>query len=107
MVLLEMSIVPMGLGESVSTYVAECVDLIDQSGLDYELHAMGTIVEGELPEVLQLMQRCMEKMSEHADRVTCTAKLDYRRGQSGRIAAKVDHVEQRLGKKIKRKPQQR
>ena len=52
MVLLEMSIVPMGVGESVSQYVAECVDLVDQSGLDYEVHSMGTIVEGELDEVL-------------------------------------------------------
>ena len=58
MVLLEMSITPLGVGESVSAYVAECVDLIDRSGLDYELHAMGTIVEGELDQVLELM-RCV------------------------------------------------
>lgn len=41
MVLLEMSITPLGKGESVSQYVAECVELVEQSGLDYELHAMG------------------------------------------------------------------
>ncbi len=57
MVLLEMSIVPMGKGESVSAYVAQCVEVIDQSGLDYELHSMGTIVEGELDQVLALMQQ--------------------------------------------------
>ena len=102
MVLLEMSIVPMSLGDSISQYVAECVDLVDQSGLEYELHAMGTIVEGELPEVMQLMQRCIEKMAEHSDRVTCTAKLDFRRGKQGRLTAKVDSVEQKLGRKIKR-----
>jgi uncharacterized protein YqgV (UPF0045/DUF77 family) len=39
-----MSIVPLGQGESVSQYVAECVDIVDRSGLNYELHAMGTIV---------------------------------------------------------------
>jgi len=102
MVLLEMSIVPMGLGDSVSQFVAECVDLVDQSGLDYELHSMGTIVEGELPEVLLLMQSCIEKMAQHSDRVTCSAKLDYRRNQSGRLTAKVDSVEQKLGRKVKR-----
>ena len=100
MVLLEMSIVPMGVGDSVSQYVAECVDLVDQSGLDYELHSMGTIVEGELSDVLALMQRCIEKMAEHSDRVTCAAKLDFRRGQSGRITAKVKSVEEKLGRKI-------
>lgn len=102
MVLLEMSIVPMGKGESVSRYVAQCVDLVDQSGLDYHLHAMGTVVEGELPEVLALMQQCIEKLAEHSDRVTCAAKLDYRRGQQGRLTAKVDSVEKKLGRQVKR-----
>ena len=102
MVLLEMSVVPMGKGESVSQYVAECVDLVDQSGLDYRLHAMGTVVEGELADVVALMQRCIEKMAEHTDRVSCTAKLDYRKGKQGRLSAKVDSVEQKLGRGIKR-----
>lgn len=100
MVLLEMSIVPMGVGDSVSQYVAECVDLVDQSGLEYELHSMGTIVEGELPAVMELMQRCIEKMTEHSDRVTCAAKLDFRRGQSGRLTTKVASVEQKLGRQV-------
>ncbi len=102
MVLLEMSIVPLGCGESVSQYVAECVDLVDQSGLDYELHSMGTIVEGELPAVLALMQSCIEKMAEHSDRVSCSAKLDFRRGKQGRLSAKVDSVEQKLGRQLRR-----
>jgi len=102
MVLLEMSIVPLGVGQSVSQQVAECVDLVDRSGLDYELHAMGTIVEGELPEVLALMQRCIEQLAQHSDRVTCTAKLDLRRGASGRLRSKVDSVEQKLGRQVRR-----
>lgn len=102
MVLLEMSIVPMGVGESVSQYVAECVDLVDKSGLAYEVHSMGTIVEGELDEVIDLMRACIERMAKHYDRVTCSAKLDYRRGKSGRLTGKVDSVEQKLGRSIKR-----
>lgn len=100
MVLLEMSIVPLGVGASVSQYVAACLDIVDRSGLDYELHSMGTIVEGELPAVLALMQQCIEKMTEHSDRVTCSAKLDFRRGQSGRLQAKVASVEAKLGRKL-------
>jgi uncharacterized protein (TIGR00106 family) len=102
MVLLEMSIVPMGVGESVSKYVAECVDLIDKSGLEYEVHSMGTIIEGELDDVVVLMKKCIEKMAEHSDRVTCAAKLDYRRGKSGRLTAKIDSVEKELGRSVKR-----
>jgi uncharacterized protein (TIGR00106 family) len=102
MVLLEMSITPLGKGESVSQYVAECVDIIDRSGLSYELHAMGTIVEGELEEVLQLMQRCIEQVATHSDRVTCAAKLDFRRGAAGRIQSKVASVEAKLGRVIQK-----
>lgn len=102
MVLLEMSITPLGVGESVSEYVAECVDLVDQSGLDYELHAMGTIVEGELGEVLDLMRRCIEKTAEHADRVTCAAKIDYRPGPSGRLKSKIASVENKLGRAVRK-----
>jgi uncharacterized protein (TIGR00106 family) len=102
MVLLEMSITPLGKGESVSQYVAECVELIDASGLDYELHAMGTIVEGELAAVLDLMRRCIEQVATHSDRVTCAAKLDFRRGASGRIKSKVVSVEQKLGRSAKK-----
>ncbi|QEG34257.1 MTH1187 family thiamine-binding protein [Bythopirellula goksoeyrii] len=102
MVLLEMSIVPMGSGESVSQYVAQCVDLVDQCGLAYEVHSMGTIVEGELPQVLDLLKQCIEKVAESSNRVTCSAKFDFRRGQSGRISSKVDRVEQQLGRAVRR-----
>lgn len=100
MVLLEMSITPLGKGESVSRYVAECVELIDKSGLDYELHSMGTIVEGELDAVLALMRRCIEQVATHSDRVTCAAKLDFRRGHSGRLKSKVTSVEEKLGRAV-------
>jgi uncharacterized protein (TIGR00106 family) len=102
MVMLEMSIVPLGKGESVSQYVARCVDLVDQSGLDYELHAMGTIVEGDLGQVMQLMQQCIEEVARLSDRVSCTAKIDYRKGVAGGLKAKVASVEQKLGRPVRR-----
>jgi len=101
MALLEMSIVPLGQGESVSQFVARCVDIIDRSGLDYELHAMGTIVEGELPRLLDLLRQCIEEVAKSANRVTCTAKIDYRKGVAGSIRDKVDSVEQKLGRPVR------
>lgn len=102
MVLLEMSVTPLGKGESVSAYVAECADIVDRSGLDYELHAMGTIVEGELDQVLDLLRRCIEQVATRSDRVTCGAKLDFRRGHSGRLKSKVASVEQKLGRSLRK-----
>ncbi|HEV7281587.1 MAG TPA: MTH1187 family thiamine-binding protein [Pirellulaceae bacterium] len=101
MVLLELSVAPLAAGDSVSRQVAKCLAIIDASGLDYELHAMGTIVEGELDEVVELMKRCIEAVAEEHDRVTCTAKLDLRKGMSGRIRGKVTSVERHLGRKLK------
>jgi uncharacterized protein (TIGR00106 family) len=100
MVLLEFSISPLEKGDSVSEYVARSLDLIDKSGLPYQLHAMGTIVEGELSEVLDLMRRCIEAIAADSHRVSCTAKLDYRPGHTGRIKSKVASVEQKLGRKL-------
>ena len=102
MVLLEFSVSPLGVGESVSPYVARCLELVEASGLDYRLHAMGTIVEGELPAVLDLMQRCIEAVAVDCERVTCSAKIDYRRGHRGRLDAKVRSVEKLLGKSLRK-----
>ena len=102
MVLLEFSMSPLSKGESVSEYVARSVEIIDESGLDYELHAMGTIIEGEMDQVLAVLQKCYEAMSEHCDRVSCMAKFDYRKGKSGRLKSKVASVEEKLGKKLGR-----
>jgi uncharacterized protein (TIGR00106 family) len=96
MVLLEFSVSPLGAGESVSGYVARAVELVIASGLDYRLHAMGTIVEGELEPVLDLMRRCIEAVADDCPRVTCSAKLDYRQGARGRLEAKVQSVAEKL-----------
>jgi uncharacterized protein (TIGR00106 family) len=102
MVILEFSVSPLGAGESVSPYVARCLEIVEQSGLDYQLHAMGTLVEGELAAVLDVMRRCIEATAADCDRVTCSAKLDYRRGHAGRLHNKVASVEQKLGRKLKK-----
>ena len=101
MVLMEMSIVPLGAGESVSGYVAKCVDIVDRSGLEYELHAMGTIVEGKLDQVLDLLKQCIEEVAKSANRVICTAKIDYRQGVTGGIQSKINSVQQKLGRPVK------
>ena len=100
MVLLEFSMTPLGKGESVSQYVAKSVEIIDQSGLDYRLNAMGTIVEGEIDEVLAVMKKCLDAMAQNCDRISCSAKLDYRKGHSGRLDAKIKSVESILGREL-------
>ncbi len=102
MALLEFSITPLGVGESVSQYVARAVDIVDKSGLDYRLHAMGTEVEGSLGELLALLGKCIEAVAADCDRVSVSAKLDYRKDHAGALAAKVASVEKRLGRAVKK-----
>jgi uncharacterized protein (TIGR00106 family) len=100
-VLLEFSMTPLGKGESVSEYVARSLEIIDRSGLPYQLNAMGTILEGEWDQVIGVVGQCLERMSRDCDRVTCTIKFDWRRGATGTLQGKIDSVEKRLGRKLK------
>jgi uncharacterized protein (TIGR00106 family) len=108
MVLLEFSVAPLEKGQSVSDYVARSLKIVAESGLDYRLHAMGTIVEGELAQVLDVLRRCVEALAVDCERITCTAKLDYRQGYSGRLDSKVQSVQEKLDRPLKtlgREPQ--
>lgn len=102
MVLLEFSMFPLGKGESVSPFVAKSLEIVDSSGLDYRCHAMGTVVEGEFDEVMGVVRRCFDEMAAECDRIDCSIKIDYRRGRTGRLEAKVASVEQKLGRPVKK-----
>lgn len=101
MVLLEFSMSPLGKGESVSTYVARSLDIIDKSGVAYRLNPMGTVLEGEWEEVFGVVQQCYERMKKDCNRISCTIKVDYRKGKSGRLDSKVNSVEKKLKRAIK------
>jgi uncharacterized protein (TIGR00106 family) len=102
MVLMEFSLFPLDKGVSLSRYVARSLKIVEQSGLDYRLTAMGTIVEGELEQVLDVMKQCLEAMASDCDRVSCSAKLDYRAGDQRRLEAKVRSVEAKVGHTLKK-----
>ena len=102
MILLEFSMSPLGKGESVGAYVARSLEIVEKSGLDYRLHAMGTILEGEWDEVMAIVKECYEAMRVDCPRISCSIKIDAREGASGRLASKVQSVEKRLGRKLKR-----
>ena len=101
MVLLDFSMTPLGKGESVSTYVARCLEVVAASGLDYRLHAMGTTLEGELDEVLAVVRRCFEVLQPDCERISCSIKIDFRKGPGGRLESKVQKVEALVGHPLK------
>jgi uncharacterized protein (TIGR00106 family) len=62
--LLELSIVPLGRGRSISADVADLVKIIDASGLDYRLTAAGTIIEGAWDQLMNVAKNCHGEMQE-------------------------------------------
>lgn len=102
MILLEFSMSPMDKGESLSLYVSRSLEIVSNSGLDYRLTPMGTILEGEFDEVMGVVKKCYEKMSSDCNRITCSVKIDYRKGAKGRLESKIASVEAKLGKTLKK-----
>ncbi len=101
MVLLEFSMSPLGKGESVGKYVSRSLNIIDKSGVEYRLNPMGTVLEGEWDDVFDVVRQCYEQMKKDCGRISCTMKVDYRKGHTGRLSGKVASVEKRLKKKLK------
>lgn len=101
MVLLDFSMSPLGKGESVGEYVSRSLDVIDRSGVDYRLNPMGTVLEGEWDEVFSVVRKCFERMRKDCKRISCTIKVDYRKGHSGRLSSKVASVEKHLKRKLR------
>jgi uncharacterized protein (TIGR00106 family) len=100
--LIEFSIVPIGASSSVGAKVAEILDIVDSSGLSYKITPMGTIVEGEWDELLQLVKECHMKMMKHEERVLTRIIIDDRKGKTGNIDRKIISVEKRLGRSLKK-----
>lgn len=101
MVLLEFAMSPTGHAGSLAPYVARILDVIDRSGVRYQLTSMGTILEGEWDEVMAVVGACFRALEPDCERIGMNLKVDYRRGADSRMRSKVDAVEQQLGRSLK------
>lgn len=96
-VILDLCLVPLGVGVSVSPYVAECHRVLQEAGLKSQLHAYGTNIEGEWDAVMAAVKRCHERVHAlGAPRITTTIKLGTRTDRGQTMAEKVKSVEDKL-----------
>ncbi|MFC1917161.1 MTH1187 family thiamine-binding protein [Chloroflexota bacterium] len=99
MAIVEVSVVPIGTSTpSVSRYVARAIQILrEQSAVKYELTAMGTIIEGDLEQVMTLVKEMHRSaFNEGVQRVVTTIKIDERRDKPATIDSKVTSVHQKL-----------
>lgn len=78
--------------ESLAPYVARALRIIKDSGLPYELGAMGTVMEGEFDEVMDVVRRCHDELRKDCDRVYMTMAVDSKKSDGGRMIQKVKSV---------------
>lgn len=92
----DICVVPLGVGVSVSKYVAACGPILEAAGLNPKLHGYGTNVEGEWDDVFSAFRRCHEAIhAMGAPRVHTSIKVGTRTDRVQTIADKIDSVERR------------
>jgi uncharacterized protein (TIGR00106 family) len=90
---------PTDKSESKSKEVAEVIRIVRDSGANYQLTAMATIIEtNTLKEALELVEKCYSKLEElGCNRVYATLKFDIRKGHENRLKTKIESVEKHIG----------
>jgi uncharacterized protein (TIGR00106 family) len=96
-VIADFSVVPIGVGVSVSKYVAACQRVLDEMNLKTNLHAYGTNVEGEWEEVFSAIRQCHEAVhGMGAPRISTVIKVGTRIDRDQTMSDKVTSVESKL-----------
>ena len=96
-VMIDLCVVPIGVGVSVSEYVAECERIIEAAGLSAQLHPYGTVIEGEWDAVFEVVKRCHERVhAMGAPRVFTSLKVGTRTDREQSMQDKIDSVRRKL-----------
>jgi len=103
-VLLEFAMFPTSAdgreGAGVSVSVSKIIDMIDRSGVAYQLTPMGTIIETDtIREALDIIERAYEALGD-CERVYSSLKFDIRKGKKNRLKTKIESVEKRLDREV-------
>ena len=96
-VLLDFCVVPLGVGVSVSEYIAACQRVLKEAGLKHEMHMYGTNIEGEWDDVLAAVKKCHEVVHQMgAPRISTSIRLGTRTDREQTMEDKIKSVEQKL-----------
>lgn len=96
-VIADLTVVPIGVGISLSKYVAACERVLEEAKLERRLHAYGTNIEGEWDDVFAAIKRCHEVVHEMgAPRVSTMVKVGTRTDTDQTMDDKVKSVEDKL-----------
>jgi uncharacterized protein (TIGR00106 family) len=105
-VTVDLTVIPIGVGVSLSAYVAACQRVLAEAGLKNQLHANGTDIEGEWDAVFAAIKRCHEVIHDMgAPRISTIIKVGTRTDRDTSLEAKVHSVQAKLAEKPFAEPQ--
>ncbi|MGB7874083.1 MAG: MTH1187 family thiamine-binding protein [Anaerolineales bacterium] len=97
----EFTIIPIGVGVSLSKYVTVCEKILEESGLSYELHANGTNLEGKWDEVMDAIKTCHERLHEMGvPRIATQIKIGTRTDRAQKMTEKIASVREKFENNI-------
>jgi uncharacterized protein (TIGR00106 family) len=96
-VIADLCIVPLGVGVSVSRYIAACEKILADAGLKTHLHAYGTNIEGDWDAVFAAIKKCHEAVhAMGAPRITTTLKFGTRTDRDQTMEDKIQSVHNKM-----------
>ncbi|GIK59747.1 MAG: MTH1187 family thiamine-binding protein [Ignavibacteriota bacterium] len=96
-VLLDLCVVPIGVGVSVSEYIAACQQILKQAGLKHEMHMYGTNIEGDWDKVMTAVKKCHEVVHQMgAPRISSSIRLGTRTDKNQTMEDKIKSVIDKL-----------
>ena len=96
-VMIDLCLVPIGVGVSVSSHIAACQRVLEEAGLEHELHPYGTTVAGEWDAVFAAVKECHRVVHAlGAPRIHTNLKVGTRTDRAQTMADKVDSVRTKL-----------
>lgn len=100
--LMELTVIPLARGRSLSGDLAEVIGLIDESKLPYKVTEFGTLIEGSWDELMGMAKKCHTAIRKKTDRVIILMRLDDYGDRNDLLATTIAHVEQHLGRPVKK-----
>jgi uncharacterized protein (TIGR00106 family) len=88
----ELRLTPVSSGTPFARLVADILPILVESPLQYQVHAMGTTLEGELEPILDVLRRCHEVLRKHANRVLLELSIDDRQASEGELMRSLRHL---------------
>ncbi len=100
--LMELTLIPLARGRSLSADLAEAIGLIDASKLPYKVTEFGTLIEGSWEELMDIAKKCHTAIRKKTDRVLILIRLDDYGDRTDLLSTTIAHVEQQLGRPVKK-----